>query len=244
MGRYRAVIEYDGSGYVGFQRQRQPNSVQEQLERALEAVAQQPVAVTGSGRTDSGVHAVGQVVSFDLTWSHGVEALQRALNANLPSDIAALTLEQAQPDFHPRFDARRRAYEYHIYNSPVRSPLRQPRSWHVARPLSMERMNEAGALLLGVHDFATFGSPPQGDNTVRHLFSAEWRQERDLLVFTIAANAFLYRMVRAIVGNLKKVGEGSWDVRQFEAAFRAADRSRSAAVAPAHGLYLVSVTYE
>jgi tRNA pseudouridine38-40 synthase len=243
MGRYRAVIEYDGSEYVGFQRQRQPNSVQEQLERALTAVSSQPIPVIGAGRTDSGVHATGQVVAFDLDWTHGAPALQRALNANLPLDIAARTVEPAHPDFHPRFDARQRAYEYHIYNSPVRSPLRQRRSWHVSQPLSLARMNEAAALLLGEHDFATFGSPPQGDNTVRQLFMAEWRQEGDLLIFTIAANAFLYRMVRAIVGSLKRVGEGGWRVAQFAAAFEAADRSQAAAVAPAHGLYLVSVTY-
>ena len=244
MGRYRAIIEYDGSAYVGFQRQRQPNSVQEQLERALEAIAKRPVAVIGSGRTDSGVHATGQVVAFDLDWTHGADALQRAFNVNLPPDIAARTIEPVHSDFHPRFDARRRAYEYHIYNSPVRSPLRERHSWHVSRPLSLAQMNEAAALLIGEYDFATFGSPPQGDNTVRRLFAAEWRQEEDLLIFMIAGNAFLYRMVRAIVGSLKKVGEGGWPVAQFADAFEAADRRRAAAVAPAHGLYLVSVTYE
>jgi tRNA pseudouridine38-40 synthase len=242
--RYRAIVEYDGTAYVGFQRQRQPNSVQELLEQAVTTVSQQPATVIGSGRTDSGVHATGQVISFELDWSHGVTALQRALNANLPPDIAVRTLEEVNASFHPRFDARRRVYEYHIYNSPVRSPIQRHYRWQVTKPLSLVRMNEAAALLIGVHDFATFGRPPQGENTIRHVFVAEWRQEDAGFIFTIAANAFLYRMVRTIVGCLKNVGEGSWDVAQFRAAFDATDRCQAAALAPAHGLYLVSVLYE
>jgi tRNA pseudouridine38-40 synthase len=242
--RYRAIIEYEGTAYVGFQRQRQPNSVQEQLEQALAAVTQQPTTVIGAGRTDSGVHATGQVISFDLDWSHGAAALHRALNVHLPPDIAVRALDPVDSSFHPRFDARRRVYEYHIYNSPVRSPIRRQRSWHVVQPLSLVRMNQAAALLIGAHDFATFGRPPQGENTIRHVFVAEWRQEDESFIFTIAANAFLYRMVRTIVGCLKKVGEDSWDVAQFEAAFDAADRRHAAAVAPAYGLYLVAVLYE
>ena len=243
--RYRTLIAYDGAAYYGFQRQcaGQP-TIQSELERALAQITREAVAVTGSGRTDSGVHALGQVVSFTARWQHDVAALQRALNANLPQDIVVLQVEEASPTFHPRYDARRRTYAYHIYNAEVRSPLRRLYSWYVSRSLNVDQMQAAAQCLVGTHDFATFGQPPQGENTVREVFQAGWRQCGDLLVFEITANAFLYRMVRSLVGSLKAVGEGAWTVDEFAAALRACDRQRSAAVAPACGLYLVSVTYD
>lgn len=244
MARFRALVEYDGTDYFGFQRQveTQP-TVQSELERVIRQIVREPTPILGSGRTDSGVHATGQVISFDSEWRHPVADLQRALNANLPADIAILQLDTAEPTFHPRFDARKRAYEYHVYNAAVRSPLRRQRSWHVARPLDWERMNQAATCLLGIHDFATFGQPPQGKVTIREVFEARWEKRSEYLVFSIAANAFLYRMVRSIVGSLKAVGDGRWTVEQFEAALAACDRSRSGQVAPAQGLTLVSVTY-
>lgn len=244
MARYRARIEYDGTAYFGFQRQvaHQP-TIQGAIEQALGQIVHDPVTVTGAGRTDSGVHATGQVISFDIEWRHLVENLQRALNANLPADIVILQLDETTTTFHPRFNAQRRAYAYHIYNTAVRSPLRRHRSWHVSQPLDVALMDQAASCLLGVHDFATFGLPPQGDNTVREVFAAHWQQNEDLLVFFIEANAFLYRMVRSLVGSMKAVGDGRWSIAEFEAALNAADRNRSGMAAPAHGLYLVSVTY-
>jgi tRNA pseudouridine38-40 synthase len=243
--RYRALVEYDGAAYHGFQRQREGEpTIQAALEEALEALFGRFLPVTGAGRTDSGVHALGQIITFVADWPHGLAALQRALNANLPADIAILQLEGSSPTFHPRFDARRRSYEYHIYNAPVRSPIRRATSWYVRRPLAIERMNEAAARLLGRHDFATFGQPPQGENSVREVYRAGWEPRVGLLVFSIEANAFLYRMVRSVVGSLKLVGDGTWTVDEFVAAFQACDRSRCGTVAPPHGLYLVSVLYE
>jgi len=244
LARFRALVEYDGSDYFGFQRQIeiQP-TVQSELERVIRQIVREPVTISGSGRTDSGVHATGQVISFDSEWHHPVADLQRALNANLPADIAILQLDTVEPTFHPRFDARRRAYEYHVYNAAVRSPLRRHRSWYVARPLDWERMNQAATCLIGIHDFATFGQPPQGKVTIREVFEARWEKRNEYLVFSIAANAFLFRMVRSIVGSLMAVGDGRWTVEQFEAALAACDRSRSGQVAPAQGLTLVSVTY-
>lgn len=244
MPRYQALIEYDGTAYFGFQRQRQEQpTIQGELEKAITHLAQQPITIIGAGRTDSGVHAVGQVISFDLDWRHGVEALHRAINANLPADIAILQLNQASPTFHPRFDARRRSYAYYIYNEVVRSPVRRFQSWHVRHPLNVDKMNQAASHLLGRHDFGTFGQPPVGDNRVRELFRAQWERDREYLVFHIEANAFLYRMVRSLVGSMKQVGDDSWTVEDFAAAFRSCDRSRSGTVAPPQGLYLVSVTY-
>ena len=243
--RYRALIEYDGTAYYGFQRQREAfPTIQGELERVLGNLTAEPVSVTGAGRTDSGVHATGQVISFALEWRHSPVALQRALNANLPDDIVILQLQETSATFHPRYDARRRGYCYHIYNAPWRSPLRRLRSWHVSRTLDLEKMNRAASKLVGEHDFATFGRPPQGSNTVREVFGARWERQGALLLFSIEANAFLYRMVRSLVGSLVAVGDGSWTIDDFNFALRACDRSRSAAAAPPQGLYLVSVVYE
>lgn len=244
MTRFRALIEYDGTAYYGFQRQiaDQP-TIQGALEQALTQIAHQSVSVTGAGRTDSGVHATGQVISFVLEWRHDVADLQRALNANLPADIAILQLDETTDRFHPRFDALRRAYAYYIFNAPTRSPLRRQRSWHVRHPLDVEKMNEAARYLIGAHDFATFGLPPQGESTVREVFAAHWQRDGEFLRFFIEANAFLYRMVRSVVGSLQFVGNGRCSLQEFEAAFKACDRNRSGAAAPACGLYLVSVTY-
>jgi tRNA pseudouridine38-40 synthase len=245
MARYRATVEYDGTAYCGFQRQRGQPSIQQTLEEAITSVSQQQATVTGAGRTDSGVHAAGQVISFEVDWRHGEAALQRALNANLPADIAVLTLTETEPSFNPRYLARRRAYRYTIYNAPARSPLHRQTSWHVNRPLEVARMNEAAYSLVGTQNFATFGLPPKGENTVRQVFRAEWQQRAGTLItFDIEANAFLYRMVRAIVGTLKLVGEGSWTVDEFTAALHACDRSRAGALAPPQGLVLLSVTYD
>jgi tRNA pseudouridine38-40 synthase len=243
--RYRATVEYDGSDYFGFQRQVPGRrTIQAELENALAVIAERPVLVTGAGRTDTGVHACGQVISFDVDWSHGVAALQRAVNANLSPAIVLLDVAESAPDFHPRFDARRRRYAYYVYNAPVRSPLRRLRSWHLAKPLEMAAMNEAAAVLIGEHDFASFGRAPQGENTVRMLYQADWQRDGTTLRFSIEGNAFLQRMVRSIVGSLCLVGDGRWTVGDFVAAFRARDRDRAGQTAPPDGLYLTAVTYD
>mgnify|MGYP003376609220 CR=1 FL=1 len=248
---FRATVQYDGAAYYGFQRQRRgPDregvSIQQELEEALARLAGHPVRVTGAGRTDTGVHALGQVVGFTIEWpkGRGDAALLRALNSSLPPDIAISALSEAPPGFHPRFDARRRTYEYRVLNAPVRRPLLRQHAWHVMAALDEARMNDAAVLLVGAHDFATFGRPPVGNNTVRTVYDAAWRREDELLVFRVQANAFLYRMVRSLVGSLRKVGDGSWTVDEFAAALAACDRKRSASAAPAHGLYLVAVEYD
>lgn len=245
MMRYRALIEYDGTNYYGFQRQRAEfPTIQSQLESALSQLVREPVSITGAGRTDTGVHALGQVVSFTIEWRHGVNALRRALNANLPGDIALLAVEETSLTFHPRYDARRRAYRYLIYNAPTRSPLRRMHSWHIRQPLDLDLMNEAAALLLGERNFMTYGLPPQGESTVRHVYQAKWLRKEEFLEFFIEANAFLYRMVRSIVGSLVLVGMKNWRVADFADALEAGDRNRSAAAAPPQGLYLASITYD
>lgn len=244
---YRATVQYDGSGYFGFQRQAAGTpTVQGALEQALTVLAGKPVLVIGAGRTDTGVHALGQVIRFTIDWpeAHGPDALRRALNANLPADIAVLDVVPTTAEFHPRFDARRRSYVYRILNRPVRDPLRRKRAWHVSRELDVARMNDAAVALMGTQDFATFGSAPVGDNTVRTVYEAVWEQQGDELHFRICANAFLYRMVRRTVGTLHDVGVGRLSVDEFGQALAACDPARTGTTAPAYGLYLAAVEYE
>lgn len=237
-------MAYDGTAYYGFQRQREGQpTVQSKLEQALSRIVQRNVTIVAAGRTDRGVHAQGQVIRFTVVWQREAALLQRAINANLPDDIAILQCETCSLDFHPRFDAKQRGYVYRIFNHPVRNPLYRLNSWHVKKPLDVMQMNLAAQALVGQHDFATFGQPPQGTNTVREVFEAEWMVDGDFLLFRITANAFLQRMVRSIVGSLKAVGAGDWCVEDFVEAFQACERSRSAAVCPPQGLSLVSVKY-
>lgn len=242
--RYRAVVEYDGSAYSGFQFQKGQLSVQENIEKAISTISGTKVGILAAGRTDSGVHAKGQVIAFDLDWDHGSDKLLRAVNSNLADDIVLRSIDETGGNFHPRFDAISRIYQYYIYNGPVRSPMKRYYSWHVMRPLDLEAMNEAARAIIGQHDFATFGQAPQGVNTVREVFAAQWQRRNTFMIFTIEANAFLYRMVRSLVGTMKVIGDGSWSLEQFHEAFRAQNRGRAGQTAPARGVFLKSVRYE
>jgi tRNA pseudouridine38-40 synthase len=243
--RYRAVVEYDGTDLLGFQRQAAGRTVQGELEAALRHIGWAGPAVAGAGRTDSGVHAAGQVVAFDLEWAHGAGDLTRALNANLPADIAIKALEACAPEFHPRFQARGRRYRYTIYNQPARSPLAARYAWQVWPELNLERLQAGSQTLRGRHDFAAFGSDPEhGTNTVRTVSLAEWRAAPGgWLTFDIQAEAFLFRMVRSLVGALKRVGTEELTVAELEAILAARDRSQCPPIAPAHGLCLMDVIY-
>lgn len=241
--RFRAKVEYDGTDFYGFQVQAVERTVQGEIERALEAVTGDRVRVVGAGRTDRGVHAKGQVVSFSAAWRHELPDLHRALNATLAADVAILELDVAPEGFHPRFSALRRVYRYTVLNQRQRSPLERRMAWQVARRLDQERMAEASQSLLGTQDFATFGQPPQGENAVRTVFRAEWRADGPRLWFDIEANAFLYRMVRSIVGTLVQVGWGQLQPHEIAPLLRARDRSLVKQVAPAHGLCLMQVDY-
>ena len=244
MTRYRAILAYDGTAYHGFQRQVGAiSTIQLAVEQALAAIFGQEIVIVGAGRTDAGVHARGQVVSFSAAWRHGLPDLHRALNAVLAADVAILEMDLAPEGFHPRFGASRRAYRYTILNRRWRSPLERRVAWQVTQKLDVDRMAEASWGLIGTHDFATFGQPPQGVNTVRTVFRAEWRANGFRLWFDIEANAFLYRMVRSIVGTLVLVGWGQGSSQEIESFLLARDRSLIKQVAPAHGLCLMRVDY-
>ena len=246
------MIAYDGAMYQGFQRQAiGVPSVQAAIEQALSTVTGQSLRILGAARTDTGVHAAGQVIAFDLTeaqWPHGARTLLRALNAELPDDIAVQRLERTPAGFHPRFDATSRMYYYRVYEAEQRHPLHARTSWHVYGTLNIEAMNEVAGTLLGEHDFATFGAPTQGESTIRRVMRSEWTAEAcgesaRRLIYQIEANGFLQRMVRALVGEMVEIGLGKHTLAEFTDAFRAADRSRARGMAPPHGLTLLAVRY-
>lgn len=242
--RVKAIVAYDGTDYGGFQRQQNAQSIQAVLEAVLGRLSGQPSRVVGSGRTDAGVHAAGQVIAFDIEWQHGLPALQRALNALLPETIAVQSVEEAAATFDPRRDARSRWYRYTLYTAPVRNPLVRRYSLHVTRPLLLEAMQTAAGTLVGVHDFSAFGSPPQGQNAVREVFRAAWQQDGPWLTFDIVANAFLFRMVRMLVGTLLRVGWGALTPEAFVSILEARERRLAGPAVPACGLTLMAVSYE
>lgn len=251
--RYRAIVAYDGTAYGGFQVQANRPTIQGELERALGSATQAFVRVVGAGRTDAGVHALGQVISFEAGWRHGLAALQRAMNALLPDDIVVRELEPADERFHARFSARRRTYRYWVYHSPSGQPLLWRYAWRLGRRPDVGAMRGASERLLGEHDYAAFGQAPCGTNTVRTVKRAEWRRREappwagdgvDLWEFEIAANAFLRGMVRRVVGTLLLVGSGELSVDGFAEVLASRDPARSGPPAPARGLTLWRVEYE
>ncbi len=240
----RAAVAYDGTDFQGFQLQVGGRTVQGVLEAALAQVTQQSIRVIGSGRTDSGVHAQGQVIGFRVEWRHALEDLQRALNAVLPADVVVWQLGPVEPEWHPRFSARRRYYRYSVLNRPLRSPLDRRYAHLVMEPLDLAALQAAADVLVGQHDFASFGQPTQGDSTVRIIHDARWQQEGERFTFDVTGNAFLRSMVRSLVGTLLEVGMGRWQVERVAEVLVGRDRSLAAAPAPACGLCLIKVEYE
>jgi tRNA pseudouridine38-40 synthase len=238
-----AVIEYDGTDYLGFQLQAEGRTVQGELERALAKITRRETRVTGAGRTDAGVHAMGQVISFVPHWGHSLPELHRAMNALLPEDVVVHQMAWEVDGFHPRFDAVSREYRYTVLNQSLRSPLARRFAYHYLKPLDVEAMDRAARRLVGSHDFASFGRPPQGENTVRQVYRAECTRQDQFIYFDIVANAFLYRMVRNIVGTLLLVGMGKLSPERFEEIFQARDRRGTGPAVPAHGLCLMRVNY-
>jgi tRNA pseudouridine38-40 synthase len=242
--RFRATVAYDGTGFAGFQKQANGRTVQEELEQAIGRVGEMPVTVTGAGRTDAGVHATGQVIAFELArWPHGTAKLQKAINVLLPMEVAVREVTECDARFHPRFSAISRAYEYTILERTVRDPLRRLYAWQLEHLPDVARMNDAAARLIGEHDFATFGSAPTGDVTVRKVMRAEWRQTGDCLIFQIEANAFLFRMVRRIVATLVRAGQGKISMADVGELLASRDADLAKGAAPACGLCLTHVRY-
>lgn len=240
------IVEYDGAAFVGWQRQGTGPSVQQALEEAAEALDGAPVQVIGAGRTDAGVHAMGQVVHLDLVKSIRADKVRDALNAHLrPNAVSVLHAEEASPGFHARFDATGRTYLYRIFNRRPDLALDRNRAWRIATPLDHEAMHRAAQSLVGRHDFTTFrDSHCQADTPVKTLDSISVDRAGEEVRITCTARSFLHRQMRSMVGSLVDVGRGKESEAWIGEILKAADRTVCGPVAPAEGLYLVSVSYE
>lgn len=244
MERYRVRLAYDGTDFYGSQIQPEHRTVQAEVERVLQEFGGRKVTVYFAGRTDAGVHASGQEIAFDLAWQHTESDLQRALNAQLPWDIAAVKVSKAGKDFHPRYDAGQRRYVYSLRASENRDPLQFRYHWRVRPPLSLPRMQKASRLLEGVHDFGAFGSPHRkGGSTVRRIDSAVWSREGEHYRFELTGNAFLYHMVRHIVIVLVEIGKGDLELERVQQLLDHPEGPPAQGLAPAKGLRLDRVYY-
>ena len=246
MARYQVTLAYDGSRFKGSQRQTRSRTVQGELEKALRRIGWTGSSVIMAGRTDTGVHAAGQVAAFDLDWTHPADELLRALNANLPEDLAVRSAQAAAEGFHPRFDALARSYRYRLFCSPLRDPLREKHLWRVWPEVDEEKLRRAATILAGTHDFAAFGSATTANGTtIRTVHEASWSRQSDEWQFEIRADAFLYRMVRRAVYLQVAAAQGRCSLEALSASL-ADPKSRAelpSGLAPAHGLTLVEVTY-
>lgn len=245
MPRYRLTIEYDGSTFCGWQRQAGDLSVQQVLEEAIERFSGERAVTQAAGRTDAGVHALGQVVHFDLEREWDSFRVREALNFHTrPHPVSVLECAAVGEQFEARFSAKARHYEYRILNRRARPALDAHRVWHVAVPLDAEAMHAAAQRILGKHDFTTFRAAEcQAKSPEKTLDALDVSRQADTIVITARARSFLHSQVRSMVGSLKLVGEGKWTSRDFRAALDARDRSRCGPLAPPDGLYLTKVDY-
>ena len=245
MPRYRLMVEYDGGPFAGWQRQENGPSVQAALEDAIFKLSGERVTVTGAGRTDAGVHALGQVAHFDLGKDFPPEKVRDALNHHLrPAPVAVIDATLAGLDFHARFSATARHYLYRVLCRRSPPVLERGRVWHIVRELDAQAMQDAAQFLVGQHDFTTFRSSEcQAKSPVKTLDHLEVRRVGDEIHIEARARSFLHNQVRSMVGSLKPVGEGKWQPRDMRTALDAKDRARCGPVAPPDGLYLVRVAY-
>ncbi len=243
-----AVLEYDGTDFQGFQSQKKGRTVQDELEQTLREFLPQSerragrVRIVGGGRTDAGVHAHGQTATFDLDWTRDLETFRRAWNAKLPTDIFVRRVSEVPADFSARYSASSRVYQYRVWNQPERSVFHCRYAYWMPEPLDVSAMQTAAEHLVGKKDFAAFGSAPGGGSTVREVTRVEIRRDAGELVFTLEANAFLYRMVRRIVGTLLLVGRDMMSPQDMQEVIQR--KRRAGFSVPPHGLTLMEIKYE
>jgi len=239
-----AGLEYDGSGFFGWQRQSHARSIQTELDAAISSVADHPVGAVAAGRTDTGVHACGQVVHFDTHADRSLRSWLLGINSNLAEDLAVQWVHPVAPDFHARYAAVGRTYRYVILNRPVRSALERHRAWCLRLPLDAGRMADAASVLLGEHDFSAFrGAGCQARSPRRRIDRLDVVRRDDHVLVTVRANGFLYHMVRNLVGSLAVVGTGERTPAWLAGVLAGRDRRQGAATAPPSGLYLAEVHY-
>ena len=241
----RLTIEYDGTAYNGWQRQKNGRTIQEEIEKALLAMTGRKLTLTGAGRTDAGVHSLGQVANFICDTRLEPEAFIKGLNSLLPGDIVIKECAQVHEKFHSRYDAKSKVYNYRILNRVIPAAVGRDYAWHIRKPLFLDEMESAAVCIVGTHDFKAFegaGSPRK--STVRTVFNAGlFKNNEDFIVFEIEADGFLRFMVRNIIGTLVCVGLGKISHGDIKEILESRDRSRACATAPPHGLFLMEVKY-
>lgn len=243
MRNLKLTIQYDGTKYCGWQKQPSSSGIQGTIEYAIYEITKEKVNITGSGRTDAGVHALGQVANFKTNSSIPIAKIPDALNAKLPKDISIIDCQEVSDDFHSRYSATGKIYRYLIYNKPYRSPLYKDISYHVRYELDIEKMRSEAKSLLGTHEFKGFMSSGSSvKDTVRTIHNISINNSGDLIVLEVEGNGFLYNMVRIIVGTLVDIGRGRID-KSLGEIIASQDRGEAGHTAPAHGLFLKKVHY-
>ncbi len=244
--RYKIIIEYDGTDFVGWQRQQNAMSVQEAIEDAIFALTKEKVSIHAAGRTDAGVHAIGQVAHFDLDSAIDTHKLSLGLNHFIrPHNISIINCEEVDNTFHARFSARKRHYKYIILNRSAPPALEKNRVWHLHRKLNIAIMQSAAGCLVGRHDFSSFRATEcQAKSPVKTLDRVDIVEEGEFIIFHVSSRSFLHHMVRNIVGTLKEVGEGKIKPEEIKNILLACDRKAAGVTAPPYGLYFIGVDYD
>jgi tRNA pseudouridine38-40 synthase len=245
MRTIKLVIEYDGTNYQGWQVQPKGPTIQGTLEEKLRLLTGEPIQLIGSGRTDSGVHALGQVAHFKTQSQMHIGSMQKALNSLLPPDIVIQKIEEVEEGFHARRHSKSKVYEYRILNRNFRSAFHRGYVWYIPQELNLREMTKATKSLIGEHDFSAFRTVGSSTRTtVRRVIRAEWKRRRDgLICFEIEANGFLKQMVRSIIGTLVEIGKGRMNGVEFRKIMDSKDRKKAGPTAPAQGLFLKEVKY-
>lgn len=243
----KILISYNGKNYAGWQKQNNQRTIQGELEYAINEIfaanSMEPIEIIGSGRTDAGVHAYGQVANFKIRTTIPIEKIPEILNSKLPKDISIILAEEVEMDFHSRYSAHKKTYKYYIYPSRIRSPFYMDRSYQVKYKLDIEKMQEQIKYLLGRHDFCGFMSSGSSvKTTVREIYRAEFYQEGELFVIELEGNGFLYNMVRIIAGTLVDIGRGKIK-ESLKDIIESKDRNKAGHTAPSQGLFLCKVDY-
>jgi len=240
----KLVIEYDGTNYAGWQQQKKEKTVQETLKKAIEKVVNEKITLYGSGRTDAGAHALGQVANFKTKSTIPTSKLVQAINFYLPNDIVVKSARKVSGEFHSQYSTKSKIYRYTILNNNTGSAINRNFCYYYSGDLNIEKMQKASKAILGKHDFSTFKSKSDNACNIRTIKKLEIKKKGKHLLFTIEADGFLYKMVRSIVGTLLEVGKGKMTITEFKRVSRSGTRSLAGATVPAKGLCLLKVKYQ
>ena len=245
MRNIKLTIEYDGREYNGWQKQPNKLNIQGEIEKAIQNITGEEIELTASGRTDAGVHAIGQVANFKTETKLPIEKIAIAINSQVKNSIRIIKAEEVEENFHSRYNCKRKTYRYKINNSPYGSAIYRYLEYHIATPLEIEKMKKAIKYLEGEHDFKAFkSSGTSSKSSVRTIYKAELKQQEDRIILELTGNGFLYNMVRIIAGTIVDVGLGKIQPNQIPQIIEDKDRTKAGKTLPAHGLYLVKVEYE